>query len=350
MEVAARVLEIHQVAAFMHVLVTGCGGFLGAEIARQLLSRGDTVTGVSRGAYPELESLGMKLERGDLTDAGFVGRVVRDVDAVVHTAAKAGVWGRQDEYFSINKLATDSIIDACRVGSIRSLVYTSSPSVTFDGEHQSGVDESVPYASKWMCDYPHTKALAEQAVIEAHRVGELHTVSLRPHLIWGEDDPHILPRVVERARRGRLRIVGDGTNRVDTVHVINAAAAHVDALDSLVKDPKRCGGRAYFITQDEPVNCWDWISEVCEIHGVRPPTKRISFSAASRMGAVLETVYRALGKTQEPPMTRFVAAQLAKDHYFNITAAKQLLGYRPRISMHEGLERLRMKVASKTQG
>ncbi len=348
MEVASGVLEIHQVVELMHVLVTGCGGFLGAEIVRQLLDRGDTVTGVARGAYPELESRGMKLHRGDLTEASFVQRVVRDVDAVVHTAAKAGVWGRWDDYFAINKLATDSVIQACRAGTIRSLVYTSSPSVTFDGEHQSGVDESVPYASNWMCDYPHTKALAEQAVMAAHRLGELHTVSLRPHLIWGEDDPHILPRVVERARSGRLRIVGDGTNRVDTVHVVNAAAAHVDALDSLATDPERCGGRAYFITQDEPVNCWDWIGEVCEIHGGRRPTKRISFHAASRIGSVLETVYRVLGKTQEPPMTRFVAAQLAKDHYFDITAAKQLLDYRPRISMSEGLDRLRQRFATKS--
>ena len=330
----------------MHALVTGCGGFLGAEIVRQLLDRGDTVTGVARGAYPELESRGMKLERGDLTDANFVQRVVREVDAVIHTAAKAGVWGRWEDYFAINKLATDSVINACRASAIRTLVYTSSPSVTFDGEHQRGVDESVAYATSWMCDYPHTKALAEQAVIASHQLGELHTVSLRPHLIWGEDDPHILPRVVERARRGRLRIVGDGTNRVDTVHVINAAAAHLDALDSLTADPERCGGRAYFITQDEPVNCWDWIGEICEIHGVRPPAKRISFNAASRIGGILETVSRVLGKTQEPPMTRFLAAQLAKDHYFDITAAKQLLSYRPRISMSEGLNRLRDKVTS----
>jgi 2-alkyl-3-oxoalkanoate reductase len=329
----------------MRILVTGCGGFLGAEIVRQLIRRGDTVTGVARGSYPELESLGMKLHRGDLTESTFVRGVVRDIDAVIHTAAKAGVWGDWDDYYAINKQATDSLIQACRDNAVRTLVYTSSPSVTFDGEHQSGVDESVPYATNWMCHYPHTKALAEQAVIAAHRHGELHTVSLRPHLIWGEDDPHILPRIVDRARSGRLRIVGDGKNRVDTVHVVNAAAAHVDALDALSMDPQRCGGRAYFITQDEPVNCWDWIGEVCEIHGVHPPTKRISVKAASRIGGVLETVYRVLGRKQEPPMTRFVAAQLAKDHYFNIAAAKQLLSYRPRITMREGLERLKQKVA-----
>ncbi len=325
----------------MRVLVTGCGGFLGAEIVRQLIARGDNVVGVARGTYPQLQSLGMSLCRGDLNDAAFVARTVRDVDAVVHTAAKAGVWGDWDDYYRINTQATDSIIAACQAAAIRNLVYTSSPSVTFDGGHQSGVDESVPYPQHWMCHYPHTKALAEQAVLAAHDIGQLHTVALRPHLIWGDDDPHLLPRVIDKARRGRLRIVGDATNRIDTVHVTNAAAAHLDALDTLALDPQRCGGRAYFISQDEPVNCWEWIRSICEIANVPPPTQRISFQVANRIGGSLESVYRWLRIKAEPPMTRFVAAQLARDHFFDITQARTRLGYRPRISMQEGLDRLR---------
>ncbi|MGI9472661.1 MAG: 3-beta hydroxysteroid dehydrogenase, partial [Rubripirellula sp.] len=161
------------------------------------------------------------------------------------------------------------------------------------------------------------------------------------HLIWGEDDPHILPRMLDRARRGRLRIVGDGQNRVDTVHVVNAAGAHLDALDALVSSPERSAGRAYFITQDEPVDCWDWIREICEIGGVPAPTKRISFAAAYRVGGALETAYRITRRRAEPPMTRFVAAQLARDHYFDIGSAKDRLGFRVRVSMAEGLDRLR---------
>ncbi len=325
----------------MRVLVTGCGGFLGSEIVRQLLDRGDQVLGISRQEYPELVARGMQQLRGDLTDEQFARESIAGVDAVIHTAAVAGVWGPWEYFYSINKLATDHVIAACHANSIHQLVFSSSPSVTFNGQHQRGVDESEPYATRWLCHYPHTKALAEQAVLAAHQIGRLNTLALRPHLIWGEDDPHILPRMLERARRGRLRIVGDGNNLVDTVHVTNAAAAHLDAVDALLQSPEQAGGRAYFVTQEEPVDCWHWISEICEIGGVEPPRKRISFRAAYAVGAMLEAGYRITGRTSEPPMTRFVAAQLARDHYFDITAAKQRLGYHVRLSMKDGLQRLR---------
>ena len=324
----------------LHVMVTGCGGFLGSEIVRQLLDRGDQVTGISRGQYPELVQRGMKHCRGDLTDAKFVNTVIRNADSVVHTAAVAGVWGPWQHFYSINKLATDHVLAACRSNQIPQLVFTSSPSVTFDGGHQRGVNESAAYSTRWLCHYPHTKALAEQAVLAAHTPGTLATLALRPHLIWGEADPHILPRMLDLARSGRLRIVGDGKNQVDTVHVVNAAASHLDAIDALSTVPEQAGGRAYFIAQDEPVNCWDWIREICELGSAPPPTKRISFSAAYRVGAVLETGYRLTGRQTEPPMTRFVAAQLARDHYFDIESAKQRLGFRVRLTMNEGLERL----------
>lgn len=325
----------------MLVLVTGCGGFLGRHVTAQLLARGNRVRGLARGDYPAVSALGVDLRRGDITDPTGIANACRGVDAVIHCAAIAGVWGPWERYHSINTVGTQNVIEACRRHAVPILVHCSSPSVTFDGSDQSGVDESVPYPAHYLCHYSHTKAVAEQAVLAAHRTGTLHTAALRPHLIWGGDDPHLFPRLVARARSGRLRIVGDGDNRIDTVHVENAAAAHLNALDHLTQPDPVGGGRAFFITQDEPVRCWDWIAEVLRIADVPPPKRRISLATAWRIGATLETLYRLAGIRQEPPMTRFLAAQLARDHYFDISAAKQVLGYRPSLSTAEGLSRLR---------
>lgn len=333
------------------VIVTGCGGFLGSEIVRQLIDRGDQVVGLSRGEYPKLVAIAMTAKRGDLCDQKFVDANIRNADAVIHTAAKAGVWGRFDQYHLINTLATQWIIEACRRNAIGVLVHTSSPSVTFDGNDQRGVDENEPYPKSFLCAYPRTKMLAERAVLSADQPGQLRTAAIRPHLIWGHGDPHLMPRILDRARQGKLRIVGDGLNTVDMVHVTNAAASHLDALDALRRDPDRAGGRAYFVTDDAPLKCWDWIKGVCQMHGIEPPSKKISFAAAHRFGAALEMLYRSTGRRSEPPMTRFVAAQLARDHYFDISAAKDRLGYRIRTSPVDGLDEIeRMFARSKASG
>ncbi|QDV63522.1 NAD-dependent epimerase/dehydratase family protein [Crateriforma conspicua] len=319
-------------------LVTGCGGFLGAEIVRQLLRRGDEVIGVSRREYPELVDAGMTHRRGDLSDRDWTMHHVRDVDVVVHTAAIAGVWGAMPRYLRNNVLTTRHIIDACHRHSIGRLVYTSSPSVTFDGQDQSGVDESAPYPAQWMCNYPRSKAMAEAMVIQADDATRLRTCSLRPHLIWGEGDPHLLPRLIDRAARGRLAIIGDGKNRIDMVHVVNAAHAHVCAIDALEAAPDRAAGRNYFIGQNEPVDCWPWITRLCETAGVKPPTRQFSLRTARAIGVMLEAAYHLTARSGEPPMTRFVAAQMARDHYFDGTAATERLGYQPPLTMQQGLD------------
>jgi nucleoside-diphosphate-sugar epimerase len=219
-------------------------------------------------------------------------------------------------------------------------VYCSSPSVTFDGGDQENVDESAPYPQRWLCHYPHTKALAEQHVLAANGQEGLLTCALRPHLIWGPRDQHLIPRLLDRARRGRLVRVGDGKNLIDMVYVENAATAHVQALDALKPGTAICG-RTYFISQGEPVNCWQWIDEILAQAGLLPVRRAISFRTAWRLGASLEAVHRVFRLQREPRMTRFLAAQLARHHYFNISRAKNDFGYTPRISTAEGMRRLR---------
>ena len=326
----------------MRVLITGCGGFLGREIASQLRVRGDDVVGLVRRPNAQLDALGVRQLLGDIREPHVLNAGCIGVDAVIHTAALAGVWGPWATYFETNTLGTRNCLNACRETKVPIFVYCSSPSVTFDGKHQSGIDERVPYPKRWLCHYPHTKAIAEQEVLAAHQPGQLHTISLRPHLIWGADDPHLIPRLVARARSKRLAIVGDGRNRIDTVHVVNAALAHVLAVDRLSIGPD-AGGRAYFISQDEPVDCWEWIAELLNLAGIKRPSRQVSFRTAYAVGAMMETLYRISSRRSEPPMTRFVAAQLALDHWFDLTAAKTQLGYQPLISSAMGLEQIRQR-------
>lgn len=321
-----------------HVLVTGAGGFLGFELARQLVARGDRVRAFSRKRYAALDALGVESMTGDIQDAAAVRRACEGQEVVFHTAAIAGIWGKWEDYFGTNTLGTRNVIQACREHGVPKLVYTSSPSVTFDGEDQCNVDERAPYPRDWLCHYPHSKALAEQEVLAANSP-QLLTCALRPHLIWGPGDPHLVPRLLDRARRGQLRRVGDGKNLIDVVYVENAADAHVLAADALASG-SAVAGRAYFISQGEPVNCWGWINDLLQLAGLQPIRRSVSLSAAWRIGTVLEAVHGWLRLPGEPRMTRFLAAQLGRSHYFDITRARQDFGYAPRISLDEGMRRL----------
>lgn len=330
----------------MNALVTGAGGFLGLYIVERLLARGDQIRAIARQQYPELDRTGVEAVQGDLRNAQTAADACHGVDVVFHAAGVAGIWGPWQYYYGINTLATQNVIAGCRRHGVRKLVYTGSPSVTFDGGDQMGVDESVPYPQRWLCHYPHTKALAEQQVLAANGQDGLLTCSLRPHLIWGPRDRHLIPRLLQRAASGQLRRVGDGLNLIDMVYVENAAQAHLQAADAL-EPGSPVGGRAYFISQGEPVNCWQWINQILALADLPPVTKSISFAAAWRIGAILETVYRVCRLTSEPRITRFLAAQLAKHHYFNIGRARLDFGYSPQIATAEGMRHLAGELAAR---
>jgi nucleoside-diphosphate-sugar epimerase len=257
---------------------------------------------------------------------------------VIHCAAKAGVSGPAREYLDINVTGTANVLAACRRHGVGALVYCSSPAVVHARTDLEGADESLPYASSFLSPYPHSKALAEQLVLRAD-CASLATTALRPHIIWGPGDPHFLPRLADRARRGRLRQVGAATKKIDTVYLDNAAEAHVLAVERL-RPGAPPAGRPYFITQDDPRPVGEMIDLLLGAAGIPPLTKRVPTWAALGLAGALEYGARAT-RAGEPPLTRFLVNQLTTAHWFDISAARRDLGYFPRISIDDGLSRLR---------
>ena len=320
------------------VLVTGATGFLGSHLLARLQAAGRSITIVSRSPRPEFAAQGIRVVTGPLHDPAVCAEAVRGAATVFHVAARVGIWGRTDGFFRDNVLATRALLHAARGAGVARFVYTSTPSVVYNGGDLAGADESLPLTTACPSPYPTTKAVAEREALAAHG-GDFRVCALRPHLIWGVGDPHLVPRILARAAAGRLRVIGDGLNLVDMVHVENATDAHLQAEAALADG--RAGGRSYFITNGEPVNLWRWIDALLVALGRSPlPARRVPLRLAYALGAACEAAWTVLPLRGEPPMTRFVASELARNHWFRLDAARRDLGYAPRISMAAGTQAL----------
>jgi len=326
----------------MKLLVTGGGGFLGQALCRGLLERGHEVASFSRSRHASLDALGVRQLQGDLADCDAVlAAFAEGFDAVLHNAAKAGAWGSYESYFSANVAGTRNVIAACRAHGIGKLVHTSTPSVVHRATHpvEGASADEVPYGEGVKAHYAATKIVAEREVLAANGAG-FATVALRPRLIWGPGDTQILPKLVERARSGRLRLVGSGDNLVDTTYIDNAAQAHFDALEHLYPGAA-CAGRAYFVSNGEPWPLREVLNGLLRAADAPEVRKTIPFGAAYALGAVCEGLWTALPLKGDPPMTRFLAEQLGTAHWYSMAPAARDFGYVPKVTMAEGLERLR---------
>ncbi len=321
------------------VLVTGGGGFLGKAIIEGLRAHTNRIRSLSRKFYADLEALQVEQVQADLNDAEAVRQACRERDIVFHVAAKTGgMWGSVDGFHKTNVIGTANVITACRLQGVAYLIHTSSPSVIYDGDADlMGVNESVPYPPKYQTHYQKTKAEAEQLVVKACG-NDLQAIILRPHLIWGPGDTHFAPRIIERAKA--LRQVGDGKNRIDTTYIDNAAIAHILAAEKLMAN-KELSGRIYFISNGEPIYLWDMVNHILKAAGLQPVKKSIPRSLAYVIGAIMEWVYTGLRLRSEPRMTRFLANELSRSHWFDISAARRDLGYVPQVSLEDGIKQLK---------
>lgn len=323
----------------MKVFVTGGSGFLGLSIVGKLVAAGYEVRTYSRGKHESLEKLGVAHQQGNLSDYEALKAALRGCEAVFHVGAKTGIWGSYASFHEANVTGTANILKACLEFKIPYLVYTSSASVVYDGGSQ-GKDERLPYPKRFDAYYPQTKAIAEQAVLNANSPS-LVTCCLRPHLIWGPNDPHFMPRLFDKRRKNKLLTLGTATNLVDTTYIDNAAQAHLLALEAMLKNPVSVAGKAYFISQDEPISIREFIDRLLATGGLPPVNKSMNPKLALLASLVIESVFKGFNMKSEPPLTPFLVKQLSSSHWYDISAAKRDFGYLPAISIDEGMKRLK---------
>ena len=331
----------------MNALVIGGGGFIGRHIVRKLRERGDRVRVLGRRAYLDLAAQGVECCCADIGDAEALIAACGGMDAVFHIAAKVGIWGPRQDYYQTNVIGTKNVIAACCRTGVKRLVYTSTPSVVYSDQAIEGGDESLTYASRFLCHYAATKAEAEQDVLAANQPGVLHTCALRPHLVWGPGDTNLLPRLLARSRSGRLYRIGEGRNLISISYVENIADAHIAACDRLGDDSAAVAGKAYFVNDPEPVNAWDFINLMLRSCGCPVPRRSLPFWLAYAIAACCEAIYATAGWQQEPLLTRFLVLQLATSHWFNCERAQREIGWHPAISQEEGLKRLAAELSAR---
>lgn len=323
----------------MRVLVTGASGMLGRATAQALVARGEDVTVMQRrpAGLPVREVL------GDVADLAAVRRAVADQDAVVHLAAKVDVVGPWSEYERANVTGTRTVVSACRAAGVGRLVHVSSPSVAHHGAALVGVGAGPADPRQARSSYSRSKAAAELAALAADS-GDLAVVAVRPHLVWGPGDTQLVARVVARARAGRLPVVGSGAALIDTTYVDNAAAALVAALDAA----PRAHGQALVVSNGEPRPVAEVLARICAAAGVPGPRGRVPLPVARVAGAAVEGVWSVLRRRDSPPLTRFLAEQLATAHWFDQRRTRQVLGWAPEIDLDEGFAALGRWYAART--
>jgi 2-alkyl-3-oxoalkanoate reductase len=318
----------------MRVLVTGAGSLLARRTVEALLDRGDQVVCLQRHAADvEAEQV-----LGDVRDDELVASAAIDCDAIIHAAAKVGVVGTWEEYRSINVDGTASVIAAARRNGVARIVHVSTPSVAHVGDAIVGGVAEPAQTGRTHAFYPESKAIAERLALAAASPA-IAVVAIRPHLVWGPGDTQLVGRIVERARAGRLAMVGNGASLIDTTYIDCAASALVAALDAVQPDA-RCNGRAYVIANGEPRPIRELVIGICAAAGIEIEPRSVPRRLSLLAGSAVERVWRLRGADAEPPLTRFLAEQLGTAHWFDPRPAREDLGWVPTVTIDEGLARL----------
>ena len=320
----------------MKVLLTGSSSLLGAQTARRLAARGDTVVTLQRRPAEVAVELGLEEHLGDVTDPAAVARALAGTDAVIHLAARVGVVGSREDFFTTNVVGTRTVLAAAHGAGVGRFVFVSSPSVAHTGASIAGQGAQPADPRRARGEYSRSKALAEKEVLAADAEG-FATVAVRPHLVWGPGDTQLVGRIVERAREGRLGLVAGGRALIDTTYIDNAADALVAAADRA----EVAHGGAFIVSNGQPRTVEEMVTAICAAAGVPGPSLSVPKPVAWLGGAVAETVWKAARRDDDPPMTRFLAGQLGTAHWFDLRETRRVLQWSPQVGLDEGFERLR---------
>ncbi len=337
----------------MKVLVTGASSLIGAGVARALAARGDRVVCFQRTSADDLtrsvrpgpvpartepDDRSIDQHLGDVRDLDALTAAAAGCDAVIHLAAKVGVVGPWEDYRSINVDGTANVLEAARTVGSRRVVHVSSPSVAHGGEALVGAGAEAPVTGRKRAHYAEIEG-ARGDPRPRSATDEMGVVAIRPHLVWGPGDTQLVGRIVDRARSGRLALVGGGRALVDTTYVDNAVGALLAAVDAVAPEAP-CSGRAYVIANGEPRPIRDLVAGICAAAGVEFAPRDVPLAVGTRVGAVVERLWPLLRRDDEPPLTRFLAEQLGTAHWFDPQPAARDLGWAPTVSIDEGLGRL----------
>ena len=315
----------------MRVLVTGATSLVGSAVVNLLQDRGDSVTVLQRRS----SGLDVTEHLGDIANRTAVTAAMTGVDAVVHVAGRAAATGEWALFEDTNVLGTRNVIDAARDAGVTRFVHVSSPSVAHSGQSLVGAPAGPADPEHARGHYARSKAQAELIALGANSAS-MSVVAIRPHLIWGPGDTQLVGRIVDRARSGRLAIVGSGASLIDTIYIDNAAEALVAALD---RAPE-LGGRAFVVTNGQPRPVREVLDRIVMAAGVERPRIKVPYRVAHTGGLVVDRVWEHRKIESDPPMTSFLAEQLGTAHWFDQRETRRALKWRPKVTMEEGFRRL----------
>lgn len=314
----------------MRITVTGASGLLGSSVARALIAAGHEVTTLQR--RPSGVA-GARDVTGSVTDPSAVTEALSGAEAVVHLAAKVSMMGDPKDFEAVNIGGTRTLVEAAQTAGLPRLIHISSPSVAHTGESIIGEGAGPASPEHARGEYARTKAAGELIALAADSA-DFRVLVLRPHLMWGVGDAQLTERVIDRARSGRMPVLGSGAALVDTLFVDNAVEAIVAALDAV----DATHGEALVVTNGQPRPIGELMSRIAVAGGASEPRLRIPVAPALAAGSVVEKVWDLGDHDDEPPLTRFLAEQLSTAHWFDQRRTHEVLGWRPRVSVEEGLE------------